>query len=65
MFRDLDADREMVFELVDVSDDDNPVEIILDDNSDVATIFVSPSGIIRSAPIRVKGRAGDLQVNLQ
>src|ERR1700674_4331877 len=40
------------------------VEIILDGNTDVATISVSPSGIVRSGPIRIHGRAGDLQVNL-
>jgi prepilin-type N-terminal cleavage/methylation domain-containing protein len=41
------------------------VEIILDANSDIATIVISPSGIVRSGPIRIRGRAGDLQVKLQ
>jgi prepilin-type N-terminal cleavage/methylation domain-containing protein len=41
------------------------VELILDGNSDLATISVSPSGIVRSGPIRLRGRVGDIQVNLQ
>jgi prepilin-type N-terminal cleavage/methylation domain-containing protein len=41
------------------------VEIILAGGTDVATISVFPSGIVRSEPIRVHGRVGDIQVNLQ
>ena len=41
------------------------IEVILDANSDVATVAISPSGIVRSGPIHIRGRAGDLQVNLQ
>ena len=41
------------------------VEVILDGNRDMATISVSPSGIVRSGPIRLRGRIGDVQVNLQ
>ena len=41
------------------------VEIILTGSTDVATISVSPSGIVRSEPIKIHGRVGDIQVNLQ
>jgi prepilin-type N-terminal cleavage/methylation domain-containing protein len=41
------------------------VEIILDANRDIGTISISPSGIVRSGPILIRGRAGDLQVKLQ
>jgi prepilin-type N-terminal cleavage/methylation domain-containing protein len=40
------------------------VEIILESN-DLATITISPSGVVRGGPIRIRGRAGDLQVQLQ
>jgi hypothetical protein len=41
------------------------VEIIFDADAGVATIFISPSGIVRSTPFRLRGRAGDLKVELQ
>ena len=41
------------------------VEIILGSDGDLATISISPSGIVRNGPIRLRSRAGDLKVNLQ
>ncbi len=41
------------------------VEIDLDSNADVAGLAISPSGIVRGNPIRLRGRAGELMVELQ
>ena len=41
------------------------VEIILENSSEVATVFISPSGIVRGVPIRLRGRSGEFPVNLQ
>src|SRR5437868_338718 len=41
------------------------VEIILEPNSEFGTIFISPSGVVRSGRMRLRGRAGELQLNLQ
>jgi prepilin-type N-terminal cleavage/methylation domain-containing protein len=41
------------------------VEIVSDSNDGLGTIFISPSGIVRSGPIRLRGRVGVLTVNLQ
>ena len=41
------------------------VQIVLDSPADVATIAISPSGIVRSQPVRLRGRSGELKVELQ
>jgi prepilin-type N-terminal cleavage/methylation domain-containing protein len=41
------------------------VEVSLESDSDFTTISVAPSGIVRSGLIRLRGRSGDLKVNLQ
>ena len=41
------------------------VQIILDSAADVANIAISSSGIVRSQPIRLRGRSGELKIELQ
>lgn len=41
------------------------VQIILDSDSDFSTILIAPSGIVRGEAVRLRGRAGELEVSLQ
>ena len=41
------------------------VQIVIGSNSDLASIFIAPSGLARGEPIRLKGRPGELVVALQ
>lgn len=41
------------------------VQIVLAANSDVASIFIAPSGFARGEPIRLHGRSGEVMVALQ
>jgi prepilin-type N-terminal cleavage/methylation domain-containing protein len=41
------------------------VRVVFDSASDIANIAVSSSGIVRSQPIRLRGRSGELAVELQ
>jgi len=41
------------------------VQIILDSESDFSTILIAPSGIVRGEAVRLRGRAGELEVSLQ
>ena len=41
------------------------VQIVFDSPADVANIVISSSGIVRSQPIRLRGRSGELEVELQ
>ena len=41
------------------------VQIVFDSPSDVANIGISSSGIVRSQPIRLRSRSGELTVELQ
>jgi hypothetical protein len=41
------------------------VQIVFDSPEDLANIVISASGIVRSQPIRLRGRTGELKVELQ
>ena len=41
------------------------VQILLDSNRDLAGIAIAPSGIVRGEPVRLRGRASELEVTLQ
>lgn len=41
------------------------VEIIFESNSDAASMAISPSGIVRGEPIRLRGRTGELKIDFQ
>jgi prepilin-type N-terminal cleavage/methylation domain-containing protein len=41
------------------------VEIVLDGEAETATVFVSPSGLLRAPAIRLRGRVGEVEVALQ
>ena len=41
------------------------VQIALDSNADFAGLTISPSGIVRGNPVRLRGRAGELMVEVQ
>ena len=41
------------------------VQIILDSDAPVSELTISPSGIVRGEPIRLRGRTGELKITLQ
>jgi type IV fimbrial biogenesis protein FimT len=41
------------------------VEIVLDTDQETATLYVAPSGILRGEPVRLRGRSGETEVELQ
>jgi prepilin-type N-terminal cleavage/methylation domain-containing protein len=41
------------------------VEFILQPEAQATALHVAPSGILRGAPIRLKGRTGEIEVSLQ
>ena len=41
------------------------VQFVQDSDSDVASISIAPSGIVRGRPIRLHGRSSELEVGLQ
>ena len=41
------------------------IDLVLDGDSETATVFVAPSGLLRGPAIRLRGRAGEVEVALQ
>jgi hypothetical protein len=41
------------------------VHIVLDSDLDLASISIPPSGIVRSKPVRLKGRSSELEIELR
>jgi len=41
------------------------VEIILDSDSHIASLFVAPSGILRGNPVKLRGRTAEVEVALR
>src|SRR5262245_7171750 len=41
------------------------VQIILQSDATVSDLAISPSGIVRGEPMRLRGRSGELKINLQ
>jgi prepilin-type N-terminal cleavage/methylation domain-containing protein len=41
------------------------VQIVLQSNADLESLFIAPSGIVRGEPVRLNGRSGQVEVVLQ
>jgi len=41
------------------------IDILLDGESTTEALYVSPSGILRGSPIRLRGRSGEVEVSLR
>ena len=41
------------------------IEINFESNSDLASLTISPTGVVRGSAIRLRGRAGDMSVDWQ